>query len=245
MTSIESLPILRVTQGVGIDEDFILALAFYLADGLTPLSLAGITFSATLSQPEANQTLSTTGGEIAVGVGGASNILIFTVFAAAKAAWKAGVYAFDLTAADGVYTKDVFVNSTLTLSEPSPPNVSIIGPGGAQVPNVVVPLPPQFAVLLNPPINTQFGTTYTLQASDNGGTIYFTNASPITLDVPAGLGAGFECGVVQGGAGQVTLTAQGTTINSRQGFTMTAGQYAYIALVAVAADLFVFVGDGA
>jgi hypothetical protein len=244
MTSIESLPLLRVTQGVGIDEDFILALAFYLADGTTPLSLAGIAFVATLSQTGASETLSTTGGEIAIS-GAASNILTFSVLAAVKASWKSGVYAFDLTAADGTYTKDVFLSSTLTVLEPSPANVNIVGSGGSMTSNVVVPIPPALAGLVNPPINTQAGTEYTLQASDNGVTLYFTNAAAITLNVPNGLGAGFDCGVVQGGAGQVTVTAVGTTINSRQGYSKTAGQYAYIALLAVAADFFVFTGDGA
>ena len=243
MTSIESLPILRVTQGVGIDEDFILALAFYLADGSTPLSLAGITFAAILSQQGASETLSTVDGEIAIG-GAASNVLIFNVLAAAKAMWKAGVYAFDLTAMDGVFTKDIFVSSSLTVLEPSPPIVTVLGGGQPVGANVVVPLPPQFAVLFQA-INTQFGTEYTLQPSDNGATIYFTNGSPITLNVPVGLGAGFECGIVQGGTGQITPTSLGTVINSRQGLTQTAGQYAYVALVAVAADLFIFIGDAA
>ena len=243
MTSIESLPILRVTQGVGLDEDFILALAFYLADGSTPLSLAGIAFVATLSQAGASETLSTTGGGIAI-TGAASNVLTFNVLAAAKTDWKSGVYEFDLTAMDGIFTKDIFVNSSLAVSAPSPPIVTVIGGGQPVGANVVVPLPPQFAVLFQT-INTQFGTEYTLQPSDNGATIYFTNASPITLNVPAGLGAGFECGVVQGGAGQVTPTSLGTVINNRQGSTKTAGQWAYIALIAVAVDLFVFLGDAA
>ena len=239
MTSIESLPILRVTQGVGVDEDFILALAFYFADGSTPLSLAGIAFTATLSQTGASETLSTASGEIAIG-GAASNVLVFSVLADAKMAWKSGVYGFDLTAADGTYTKDVFLNSSLTVLEPSPPSVTLIG--GAMN-SIVVPLPPQIAALLNPPINTQAGTDYTLGPADNGSTIYFTNASPVTLNVPIGLGSGFECGVVQGGAGQVTPVAQGTTINNRLGLTRTAGQYAYISLFAVAVDLFVLIGD--
>jgi hypothetical protein len=241
MTSIESLPLLRVTQGVGVDEDFILALAFYFADGSTPISLAGIAFTATLSQTGASETLSTGTGEIAV-IGATANVLGFNVPAAEKAAWKSGVYAFDLTAEDGTYTKDIFLNSSLTVLEPSPPNVTLIG--GAMN-SIVVPLPPQIAALLNPPINTQAGTEYTLQGGDNGGTIYFTSASPVTLNVPIGLGPGFECGVVQGGVGQVTPIAQGTTINNRQGLTSTAGQYAYIALLAVAADLFILIGDAA
>lgn len=70
--------------------------------------------------------------------------------------------------------------------------------------------------------NAQTGTTYTLQASDNGGIVYCTNASPITVTVPSGLPTGFNCTIVQGGAGQVTLAASGTTLNNADGYTKTA-----------------------
>ena len=88
-------------------------------------------------------------------------------------------------------------------------------------------------------------TARVLSADDSGAFLYFTNAGAITLTVPAGLGKGFEVGIVQGGAGQVTPTSDGTTINNRQSFTKTAGQWAFIALLAVSADTFVLTGDGA
>lgn len=93
--------------------------------------------------------------------------------------------------------------------------------------------------------NTQAGTAYSLQSSDNGCTLYFTNAGAVTVTVPKGLGIGFQCGIVQGGAGQVTPTASGTTINNRQSQTKTAGQYAFISLAAIAADSFILAGDTA
>ncbi len=92
-------------------------------------------------------------------------------------------------------------------------------------------------------VNVQHGTSYTLQSSDNLVPIYFTNDSAITLTVPIGLGSGFSCGIVQGGDGQITPTADGTAIENRLSYTQTAGQYAYAVLLAVAADFFILAGD--
>src|ERR1051326_6716360 len=58
----------------------------------------------------------------------------------------------------------------------------------------------------NAEINTQTGTTYTLLASDNGKIVTCDNGSAITVTVPSGLGAGFNCLVIQIGAGQVTFS---------------------------------------
>jgi len=92
-------------------------------------------------------------------------------------------------------------------------------------------------------INAQTGTSYALQASDNGKVITLANGADITLTVPAGLGAGFNVLIIQLGAGTVTPTASGTTINQRLSYTKTAGQYAVATLVAYAADTFVLSGD--
>jgi len=99
------------------------------------------------------------------------------------------------------------------------------------------------AALLNASTNVQSGTSYTLQASDNGKVLTFNNGSNVTLTVPAGLGAGFNCLIVQLGAGTVTPTASSTTIHQRQSLTKTAGQYAAASLVAYASDVFVLSGD--
>lgn len=92
-------------------------------------------------------------------------------------------------------------------------------------------------------INAQTGTSYTLQASDNGKVVTLNNASAVTLTVPSGLGAGFACTIVQLGAGQITFTPSSTTINNRQSQTKTAGQYAVAVLSAYAADTFISGGD--
>ena len=93
-------------------------------------------------------------------------------------------------------------------------------------------------------INNQIGTTYQLVASDNGKIITLNNASAITLTVPAGLLVGFNCMVVQLGAGQVTIaTSGGATVTNRSSFTKTGGQNAIMTLISVASNSFISSGD--
>ena len=94
-------------------------------------------------------------------------------------------------------------------------------------------------------INDQTGTAYTLLASDNGKVVVLNNGSAVTVTVPSGLGAGFNCSFVQKGAGQVTFSASSTTINNRQSHTKINAQYGVASLVAYAADVFVLAGDTA
>lgn len=94
-------------------------------------------------------------------------------------------------------------------------------------------------------INEQTGTTYTLVAGDNGKVIKFTNGSAITLTLPSGLGEGFNCSVVQYGAGQITFSTSSSTLYNRQLHTKTAGQYAVTGLISCVADVFVLAGDTA
>ena len=91
--------------------------------------------------------------------------------------------------------------------------------------------------------NAQTGTTYTLQSSDNGKIVTLSNASAITLTVPTSLPAGFNCTIVQLGAGQVTITASSTTINNRQSFTKTKGQYSMVTIVQYTTNTFITQGD--
>jgi hypothetical protein len=87
-------------------------------------------------------------------------------------------------------------------------------------------------------INAQSGSSYTLLSSDNGKIITMSNAAANTVVVPAGLGTGFSCTVVQIGAGQVTLSASGVTMNSYQGYTKIAGQHAGASLFSYSANVF-------
>ena len=94
-------------------------------------------------------------------------------------------------------------------------------------------------------INDQTGTTYTVAASDNGKVVVLDNASAVTVTVPSGLGAGFNCSFVQKGAGQVSFdnNSGATTINNRQSHTKINGQYGVASIVAYASDFFVLAGD--
>jgi hypothetical protein len=87
-------------------------------------------------------------------------------------------------------------------------------------------------------VNAQTGSSYTLLSSDNGKIITMNNAAANTVVVPSGLGTGFSCTVVQIGAGQVTLSASGVTLNSYQGYTKIAGQHAGASLFSYSANVF-------
>ena len=89
-------------------------------------------------------------------------------------------------------------------------------------------------------VNPQTGTTYSLQASDLRNIVTLNNASPITVTVPTGLGAGFECVLIQLGAGGVSLTASGTTLTTT---ATTAGVGQAITIFATAADTLVAYGN--
>jgi hypothetical protein len=94
-------------------------------------------------------------------------------------------------------------------------------------------------------INDQTGTAYTLLAGDNGKVVVLNNGSAVTVTVPSGLGAGFNCSFVQKGAGQVSFSASSTTINNRQSHTKINAQYGVASLVAYADNVFVLAGDTA
>ena len=86
---------------------------------------------------------------------------------------------------------------------------------------------------------------YTLQTSDAGKVVVMNKGTAVNLTVPASLGAGFTCSVVQKGAGQVTFVASSTTINNRQSHTKIAGQHGVATLISTVSDVFVLAGDTA
>lgn len=93
-------------------------------------------------------------------------------------------------------------------------------------------------------INQQTGTTYTLQSSDNGKIVEFTNGSAVTCTLPSGLGTTFGCTISQVGAGQVTLAASSTTIHNRNSYTKTAGQWAVFSILPTnTSDVYITQGD--
>jgi hypothetical protein len=92
-------------------------------------------------------------------------------------------------------------------------------------------------------IVTESGTSRTLSASDMQKIIYCTSSSAVTITCAAGLGAGFNVTIIQGGTGKVTVAAGGQTLVSYSSLFSTMGQYAVISLVAPVANTFVAAGN--
>lgn len=91
---------------------------------------------------------------------------------------------------------------------------------------------------------TESGTSRTLSASDNGKIISCTSGSAVAISCPDGLGDGFNCTIIQKGAGKVTLAASGTaTLNSYSGLLSTMGQYAVVSVINTGSDAFVAAGN--
>ena len=67
---------------------------------------------------------------------------------------------------------------------------------------------------------------YTATVADNRLMIIFNSATSVTLTLPNTLTEGWECGVLQMGAGQVIIDVPSGTLQSRGSHTRTAGQYA-------------------
>ncbi len=92
-------------------------------------------------------------------------------------------------------------------------------------------------------IVTEATTARTLSATDNGKIIYCTSGSATTVTCAAGLGAGFNVTIIQGGAGKVTVAAGGQTLVSYSSLFSTMGQYAVISLICPVANTFVAAGN--
>ena len=81
---------------------------------------------------------------------------------------------------------------------------------------------------------------YSITAADNGKVIQSTSASAITVTIPAGLPTGFNCTVVQMGAGQITFS--GTYLN-RTGFTKSASQYSLVSILHLGSNSIIVTGE--
>ena len=90
---------------------------------------------------------------------------------------------------------------------------------------------------------TEATTARTLSAADNGKIIYCTSGSAVTITCAAGLGKGFSCTIIQGGAGKVTVAAGGQTLVSYSGLLSTMGQYAVISAICPVANTFLLAGN--
>jgi len=99
-------------------------------------------------------------------------------------------------------------------------------------------------LLQYPPVNAQTGTTYTLTQNDNGAVITCASGSATTVTIPVGLGKGFNCLIIQIGAGTVTIAgATGVTLNNADSYTDISGQYGAATLYSYATDTFYLGGQ--
>jgi hypothetical protein len=85
--------------------------------------------------------------------------------------------------------------------------------------------------------------SYTLVAADNGKVITMNVASANTLTVPASLGVGFNCTIIQIGAGQTTITASSTTLNSVSSFLKISAQHGSASIISYASDVYNVAGS--
>jgi len=97
-------------------------------------------------------------------------------------------------------------------------------------------------------INAQTGTTYTLALTDVAKIVTLSNASAITLTVPAESSVAWPDGttivLVALGAGTVTVTAGGgVTINSADSAVDIGAQYGAVTLVKYGTDTWLLFGN--
>ncbi len=81
---------------------------------------------------------------------------------------------------------------------------------------------------------------YNITSADNGKVIQSTSASAINIAIPTGLPTGFNCTIVQMGAGQITFT--GTYLN-RGTFTKSASQYSVVSILHLGSNSIIISGE--
>ncbi len=103
---------------------------------------------------------------------------------------------------------------------------------------------PYFTPALMPTQRTIIAATGNITSADNGGMVICDRGTGQTITVDPDLGQGFNCLVVQIGAGQVTLAeGSGVTLNNADSFLAISAQYGAATLYAYAADTFYLGGQ--
>lgn len=83
-----------------------------------------------------------------------------------------------------------------------------------------------------------------LAATDNAEVIQSNATSAIIITIPAGLPTGFNCMVLQYGAGQITFSGEsGVTIINRNGFNKSIGQYALVTILHIGSNNVIISGE--
>jgi hypothetical protein len=86
--------------------------------------------------------------------------------------------------------------------------------------------------------------SYTLGSGDNGRVITMDVATANTLTVPSGLADGFNCTIIQIGAGQTTITTSaGVTLNSYQSALKISGQHGSASIIGYVSNVYNVAGS--
>jgi len=127
---------------------------------------------------------------------------------------------------------------------PNPNTIGPTGPTGAAS-TVTGPTGPTGDFAVSQTIDAKVAS-YTLVTADAGKLITVNSASATTITVNGSLdlATGGRIDLLQLGAGQVTVSASGATVNGTPGLKLRA-QYSGASLVCTASDVYVLVGDTA
>ncbi|MHA8094580.1 beta strand repeat-containing protein [Aquirufa lenticrescens] len=171
------------------------------------------------------------------------NVAVLTTTASTSKTTGALTVAGGLGVNGDIYSSNLNVSGAITAGTWSATTIDIAH-GGTGASTATAALTNLGAAPINANLNDQTGTAYTLDASDNGKVVTLNNATAITLTVPAGLAAGFNCMIVQKGAGVVTIAPANTvTVTNRSGGTKTGGQNAIVTIISISSNYFITGGD--
>ena len=211
------------------------------AENSTPSNIALIKFGSGY----------TTAGLYVAGLGAMTNnsgAMLFGNSGAADFIWsRGGTAATNEVARLGAGTLSLGVAGTtqgsLALKGSTSGTATITTGAAAGTPTLTLPTTTG-TLALEPTINAQTGTTYTLQTTDNGKTVTLDNAAAITVTVPTGLGATFSADLVQIGTGNVYVEAgSGATLLAYSSSYNLQGQGARAKVAAYAADTLALTGQ--
>ena len=125
--------------------------------------------------------------------------------------------------------------------------ITRLGIGSTDQVLVVASGAPSWAYKPNVVVNAQTGTAYTLALSDSGKLVEMSNASAITLTIPANATVAFPTGtqidLLQTGAGTVTVGTANVTLQANGSKYKLNGQYAAATLIKRATDTWVLIGN--
>jgi hypothetical protein len=148
-----------------------------------------------------------------------------------------------ITNTGGPYTGNIGIgtstpNTNLTVVGNVSATGAIYGDGtyltNIQSSNIVVPV-----------TNSADISTYTLQSTDHGRTIFFNNNTALlNLNITNSFFNGFTCEIVQNGSQPILVTpGSGITVNSYGGALKSAGQFAAFRVIQVAANTYHVAGN--